>query len=346
MTETDTTKRLLTWRLLIGVLSSGALVWSASMLVAGLAASGQLDSPDNPLGEWVKWAAALCICGASALYLFVMGTGRNRSVGLMVGTSLIALALTVFASLTQTFAVVDAALGENVFRGAQTQIAAAWDQAERADQAMSAAYLAQLDYLAQRRAEEAETGKGPRFRAVDQAFNDLRETYGAGLSVPAGRAPSRPEDPNTARQLHGYLDRLEAKAALFVRFAQEVGVAVVDPRASLTAIRAELGGVTSERYVDRRSLVYGQVIQKMGEMIASGGAADIGFSLAVMLAFMPDAIQLLCTLLLILLRPRPVPEPRPAAAPGGQAPPTVDLSTLREVWRTEQTGSAASAAVH
>lgn len=275
-----------------------ATVWAASMLIGGFVTSGQLDSPSNPLGPYIAYVAAAAMIGATATFYFALGFRERNTKWLLIASGAIVLFLTLFSGLTQTFMVVDAALGPSFVRVADAKLAGAMERAARIDQAMTDLYQGQIAFQAARLNEENTSGRGPRYRAAEAALQTMRATYGSALGRPALPA-------GTKIDLAGFasaLDALSGKAAVLNRFAAETGIAAPDFAEQIKKLAGAVEGLSEATQTDRRTLVYQQVIVKLGDMLASYGMADLGFSLSVLLALCPDLIQILCTILLLLIR--------------------------------------------
>lgn len=273
------------------------------MLVGGIRAAGQLESQWNPLGDHIALVAAGAIISATAIFYYVLTSRVRQSVLLLVICGGLVTAMTVFASATQLVMVVDASMGESLRKGSQVRVDQAWAQARRIDTAMVEAYRAQLDHYAARMDEEAATGRGPRYRAAARTRNRLRAEYGAALGAVetiAQQGRSMSADIAAAR---GYLDRLRAKARVFDRFAEAEGIRAPAYGPRIAAVEAGLPVTGADGWIDRQALVYGAVMTKLAEMVASSGMADLGFTLNALLSITPDLIQVLCACLLLMLRP-------------------------------------------
>lgn len=286
---------------LIVVVAGCAALWNSSMLVGGIRASGQLDSEWNPLGSGVAFVAAFAINVGTALFFYVLSNRRQTPRRLLVLASVIVGLLMGLSTLTQTFMVVDGASGENFEKGTEAKVSTAWRQAEGIDRAMVDTYKAQLGHYAARMEEERPSGEGPRFWAAEQAYNRLREEYGSALARTENFAQGKRSITDDVGGVQGYVDALHSKAAVFDRFAGDVGITAPDFATRLDGVEGSLDGLSAGEWIDRRGLVYDKVIDKLGEMLGSGGTADLGFTLSVLMAFTPDLIQILCTCLLIFL---------------------------------------------
>ncbi|WP_430436057.1 hypothetical protein [Oceanibaculum nanhaiense] len=316
-------------------LAVAAMLWSCSMLVAGFTVSGQLDSAANPLGRAAAYLAALAVTGATAVFYYVLGHAlRVRRWMLQLCFSIVLL-LTLFASLTQGFMVVDAALGESFVKETEAKIAATWRQAVRIDTELTGFYGSQIEHYRVRMREENPTGQGPRYRAAEDAFNSLRATYGSTL----GRALPPPERGVSLTvdlaAVGDAVPALRAKAEVMSRFTAQLGVQAPNVERLIQALDASLAEISASGWLDRRTLVYRQVVAKTSEMIASVGLADLGFTLNMLLAFIPDLIQVLCTCLLVFLGRRPA-ESLPSPSPTPEA----DWTPADTAWG-EQVGSTA-----
>lgn len=289
--------------LLIAAVAGAAAVWSAAMLVGGIRAAGQLESEWNPLGDHIALVAAGAIISATAIFYYVLTSRARRSALLLVICGALVAAMTVFASATQLVMVVDASMGESLRKGSQVRVDQAWAQARRIDAAMVEAYRAQLDHYAARMAEEAVTGRGPRYRAAARTHNRLRAEYAGalgGVEKIAQQGRSMSADIAAAR---GYLDRLRAKARVFARFAEAEGIRAPAFAPRIAAVASGLPVTGEDGWLDRQALVYAAVMTKLVEMVASFGLADLGFTLNALLSITPDLIQVLCACLLLMLRP-------------------------------------------
>ena len=295
-------------RALVGLITLtgfASALWSASMLVGGFDVSGQLSSDFNPMGKVVLYVAAISIVASTGLWYYCLTNAERNNVGAAVATGTLVLMLTAFASITQLFSVVDASSGSSFEKGAEASVTSVWSATRNIDQNIAEVYNNRVAFSNDRMAEEAETGRGPRFREAAANFNRLRQTYGSVLETPLSRVPqgrSLSDDISGARD---YITALRAKVQVFENFGREVQIVTPDYAAQLDGLEARLNrlnGGDEGSWVDRRSLVYSEVVRKLGEMLASGGSADLGFSLSALLAVMPDIIQLLCALLLVMLR--------------------------------------------
>ena len=289
---------------LIAVVGLLTAVWSAAMLAGGILAAGQLESEHNPLGESIVYVASFAIVSATALFYYcLVNRGRSPRVPLLLAGTLVA-GLTIFVTMTQLVLVVDGSDGTGQMSNAETRIEQAWEEARASDRAMTDAYEAQLDYYGARMEEEARTGIGPRYREAERAHQELRAQFGASLG--RGLNARRPGNSLSAdaEAARGYLDRLQAKAETFARFAAREEIAVPDYGVRAGDIRARLDASVGEGWLDRRSVVLREVTKKLREMAESLGAADIGFTLSFLLAVAPDVLQLLCAILILILRPR------------------------------------------
>lgn len=287
-----------------------ALGWNAAMLIGGLRAAGQLESQWNPLGAAVIVIAALAIVSATGVFYYVLACRARAARGLLIISALIIAGLTLFASATQLVMVVDGASGDGVVKAADLRIRQARTDVARIDAEMTASYRRQLTYFSRRMEEEARTGKGPRYRAAVRAHNRLRAEYGGTLGQ-AFRSANPSAAPTgslnaAAGAARSDIASLRGKAAVFARFAETEDVKAQDYTRRLDEVAARLTTNMDSGWIDRKALVYSQVATKLGELIASQGRADIGFSLSAFLSLTPDVIQILCASLLALLRPAPV----------------------------------------
>jgi hypothetical protein len=288
---------------LVALVALFAGVWSAAMLVGGIRAAGQLDSVWNPLGEHIALVAAGAIISATAVFYYVLTSRARRSALLLVISGGLVAVMTVFASATQLVMVVDASMGAALRDGAQVRVDQAWAQAKRIDAVMVEGYRAQLDHYAELMAEEAVTGRGPRYRAAARIRNRLRAEYAGALGAVeriAQQGRSLSEDIAAVR---GYLDRLRAKTQIFARFAEAEGIRAPAYAPRIAAVEARLPVTGADGWLDRQAIVYAAVMAKLVEMIASFGMADLGFTLNALLSITPDLIHILCACLLLMLRP-------------------------------------------
>lgn len=296
-------------RCLLGV-ALLALAWNAAMLIGGLRAAGQLESQWNPLGAAIIVIAALAIVSATGVFYYVLACRARVARGLLILSVLIVAGLTLFASATQLVMVVDAASGEDVVKAAELRVRQARADAARIDAEMTATYRRQLTYFTRRMEEEARTGRGPRYRAAARVRNRLRAEYGGtlGQAFLSATPPTAATGSLNAAAENARADiaSLRGKAVVFARFADSEDVTAQDYTSRLDELTARLAINTGGGWIDRKTLVYRQVTTKLGEMIASQGRADIGFSLSAFLSLTPDLIQILCASLLALLRPVPV----------------------------------------
>ena len=280
-------------------------LWSASMLVGGFDVSGQLSSDFNPLGEVVLYAAALSIVASTALWYYCLTNAERNNVKAAIATGALVLMLTAFASITQLFSVVDASSGSAFEKGAEASVTSVWSATRNIDQNIAEVYRSRIAFSNDRMVEEAATGRGPRFRAAEANYNRLRQVYGSVLATPLARVPqgrSLSDDISGARD---YITALRGKVQVFEEFGRDVQVVTPNYASQLDELNARLdrlSGSDDGAWVDRRSLVYSEVVRKLGDMLRSFGRADLGFSLSFLLAVMPDIIQLLCALLLVMLR--------------------------------------------
>ncbi|MEM6495013.1 MAG: hypothetical protein AAF650_11605, partial [Pseudomonadota bacterium] len=185
-----------------------------------------------------------------------------------------------------------------------TEVANTWAEIDNTDREITNAYTAKVDFFEALMREEQATGRGERFRQSREEFNRLRETYSPSLGVPLGRAPSGQSLTDNIMSARAAISALRAKVVTFERFAREEGVGLPDYTARLDALVARLDSVGGESggWVDQRTLVYKELIRKLGEMIESGGTADPAFTLSVTIALIPELIQLICALMLYILR--------------------------------------------
>lgn len=307
---------------LVGIL---AATWSAAMLVGGFRAAGQLDSVYNPLGEGVLFIAAAAIIGGTAIFYYCLGSRRRTSRFLLVVSGTIVAALTLFASATQLTMVEDAAMGDQYVKGTAVKIRQAWQQAGRIDHAITDRYVGQVDHFKQRMAEEAKTGIGPKYRAAERAHNRLRAEYGSVLGRTAKAAAQGKSLSDDAEGVRGYVTALRGKVRVYERFTANEGLAGEDFGSRLDRIEASLDTLGGGGWIDRRSLVYERVMEKIWAMVASFGLADLGFTLNALLSITPDLIQILCTCLIGFLRP-------PEDHDGGLGTEAEGWSPFDKVW--------------
>lgn len=298
-------------RYLIAAVGGLAAIWSASMLVGGFEAAGQLDSEFNPLGKFVRYVAAGAIVGAGALFFYVLARKKRTSLRMLVGSGAIVFVLTVFASVTQLVMVEDGSKGTQFVKGAEVRVSQGWSHARRIDQSIVDRFQAQVDFHEQRIGEEASTGKGPRYRASMRRFNQLRAEFGSALGrttkiVQQGRSMSEDRE-----ALRSYLTQLRSKAKVFDRFAEREGLVAENFAVQLGSIDASLATLGQETYIDRKAIVYAKVMKKLSNMFATRGMADLSFTQNFLLSIVPDLIQILCAILLAFLRPREEPFENP-----------------------------------
>ncbi|MEM6494350.1 MAG: hypothetical protein AAF650_08215, partial [Pseudomonadota bacterium] len=183
-------------------------------------------------------------------------------------------------------------------------VANTWAEIDNTDREITNAYTAKVDFFEALMREEQATGRGERFRQSREEFNRLRETYGPSLGVPLGRAPGGQSLTDNIISARAAISALRAKVVTFERFAREEGVGLPDYTGRLDALVARLDSVGGERagWVDQRTLVYKELIRKLGEMVESRGTADPAFTLSVTIALIPELIQIICALMLYILR--------------------------------------------
>ena len=223
--------------------------------------------------------------------------------------------------------VVDASLGSAFEKSVQARISTAWAQAQQIDRSMVNAYQSQIAHFEQRMAEEAETGRGPKFRAAEREFIRLREDYVGALGQVEKAAPQGRSIQADVGGLQGYIDTLRSKDNVFGQFAQSAGVTSDDFAARLDKVEARIADLSAGEWTDRKTLVYERVLEKLWDMILSLGTADLGFTLSLLLAFMPDLIQVLCACLVRFLHPGHEPQ---ESLDGGLA--DDDWSPFENVW--------------
>lgn len=290
---------------LITLTGLASAIWSASMLVGGFDVTGQLSSESNPLGTVVLYVAALSIVTATALWYYCLSHAERRNLMLAVATGGIVLSLTAFASITQLFSVVDAANGEAYENSAQATTDVVWESLKQVDQSITQDFVGYESISESGLSTEAETGRGPLYRAAQAEWQRVRRTYGA-LRQTLDRVSQGSSISDSLNGARDYLAALRGKVRVFEQFARDIQLSSPDYMAQLDAIEARLNSVSGGQegeWVDRRSLVYKEVASKLKEMVLSWGQADLAFSLSFLLAVMPDIIQLLCALLLVMLRP-------------------------------------------
>lgn len=318
-------------RRLIVLVGVKAVLWAAAMLVGGFRAAGQLDSPYNPLGEYVIFLAAASMVAASALFFYALGSRQRAPLPLLLAAGLITLKLTLFASVTQLVMVVDSSTGEQFLKGLEVQVNQGWNRAAQTDRRITAAYERQVDYQKQRMEEERETGKGPRYRQAERRYNELRGAFGGVLGRTAKMTRQGHSLSGDAAGLQAYAGYLRSKVDAYQRFAEAEGLVPENFAAQLVEIEKAAASVGPDGWIDRKSVVYAKVMEKLGTMIESRGRADLGFTMQAMLAVTPDLIQVLCAILLIFLRPR-----EQAGSYRGEAS---DWSPEDQVWGENVSGS-------
>lgn len=295
-------KTILAWA--VSCLGVGAAIWSFTMLAGGFDQTEQLATDANPIGEAVLYVASFVVIGVVAVWFYCLSYADRIPLRATILSGAIVVVLTLFSSFLQLYLAVDGSQGESIERSAQTEVAAVWAEIDSTDHEIINAYTAKIDFYEARMREEQATERGERFRRSREEFNRLRETYGASLGVPLGRAPSRQSLTDDITSARAAISALRAKVETFERFAAQEGLGSPDYTGRLDALVARLDSVggASGGWVDQRTLVYKEVLRKLGEMIDSGGAADPAFTLSVMIAFLPDMIQFLCALMLYILR--------------------------------------------
>jgi len=301
MTDLDP-KTILTW--VVSCLGVGAAIWSFTMLAGGFDQTEQLATNANPIGEAVLYVASLVIIGAVATWFYCLSYAERIPLRVTIVSGTIVVILTLFSSFLQLYLAVDGSQGASIERSAKTEIAAVWAEIDSTEREIINAYTAKVDFQEARMREEQATGRGERFRRSRDKYNRLRELYGASLGVPLGRAANGQSLTDDITSARAAISALRAKVETFERFAAQEGLGAPNFAARLDALVGRLDSVGGESggWVDQRTLVYKQVLRKLGEMVESRGAADPAFTLSVTIALIPDMIQFLCALMLYILR--------------------------------------------
>lgn len=295
-------KTILTW--VVSCLGVGAAIWSFTMLAGGFDQTEQLATDANPIGEAVLYVASLVIIGVVAAWFYCLSYADRIPMRVTIVSGTIVVILTLFSSFLQLYLAVDGSQGKSIERSAKTEVAAVWAEINSTDREIINAYTAKIDFYEARMREEQATGRGERFRRSRDEYNRLRELYGASLGVPLGRAPNGQSLTDDITSARAAISALRAKIETFGRFAVQEGLGAPNFVARLDALVGRLNSVGGESggWVDQRTLVYKEVLRKLGEMVESRGAADPAFTLSVTIALIPDMIQFLCALMLYILR--------------------------------------------
>ena len=295
-------KTLLTW--VVSCLGVGAAVWSTTMLIGGFEQTGQLATYANPIKEGVLYLASLVIISAVGVWFYCLSYAERIPLRVTIVSGVIVVILTLFSSFIQLYLAVDGSQGESIERYATTEVEAVWAEIDNTDREIINAYTAKIDFYEARMREEQATGRGERFRQSREEFNRLRETYGPILGVPLGRIPNEQSLTDNIASARAAISALRAKVETFERFAAQEGLGSPRLIARLDALveRLDSAGGESGGWIDQRTLVYREVLRKLGEMIESRGTADPAFTLSVTIALIPDMIQFLCALMLYILR--------------------------------------------
>jgi len=283
----------------IGVL---AAIWSASLLVGGFIASGQLNSPHNPIGGLVTYIAASALIGATSIFYYVVGFRRSSSLVLMLASGGIVIAITILVSLTQLFVVVDAAHGDRLVAQAKAQLNGTAQSAVRLDSRLTEFYVAQIEHYRLRIEEERVTGEGPRFRRNETAYRTMRRRYGSALRARAIDPQIGKTAQATILDVADAVALLKPKVALAHKFADEAFIALPDYSEQLATLERQVAWLRENVDTDRRTAVYRHVIEMLDRAFDKDKPTDLGFLISALLSILPDCIQLLCTLLLLMLR--------------------------------------------
>lgn len=291
---------------LIAAAGFAALLWGAAMLVGGFLAADLLDNPWNPMGQALVWTAAFAIMGANALFYHVLVARKRKSQAALVGQVLCVLLLTAISTMLQTYVTQRGANGQNILKAKEVAVHTQGAEASRIDRDITGEFDARIGVIESRMHYEAEEngGKGPKYRAARAEFDRLSERYVGtlGLSRPLGL--QRQNVSEDAAAVRAYLNYLREKVQVYRQFAQEVGIMATDYEARLAKIEPSLSGVKEGVYIDEKSVIYIDALNKIQEMFASGGTADLAFTIAFLVSIGPDIVQLLCALLLFSLRPK------------------------------------------
>ena len=282
----------------------GGAVWSFTMLAGGLSLTGQLATDANPMGEGVLYLASFVMTGVVSIWFYCLSFAERIPIRAGISSLNGVLTLIVESFFLQLYQAVDGSQGEEITLSAQTEATNVWAEIDTTDREIVNAYAAKIDFYEARMGEEQATGRGERFRRSRNEYNRLRELYGASLGVPLGRAPSGQSLTDDITSARAAISALRAKVETFERFAAQERLGASNFAARLDALVGRLDSVGGESggWVDQRTLVYKQIIRKLGEMVESRGAADPAFTLSVIIALVPELIQIICALLLYILR--------------------------------------------
>lgn len=282
----------------------GAAFWSFTMLAGGFELTGQLATDANPIGEVVLYLASFVITGVVSIWFYCLSFAERIPFRATISSLFGVLTLIAVSFFLQLYQAVDGSQGREIALSAQTEVANTWAEIDNTDREITNAYTAKVDFFEALMREEQATGRGERFRQSREEFNRLRETYGPSLGVPLGRAPGGQSLTDNIISARAAISALRAKVVTFERFAREEGVGLLDYTGRLDALVARLDSVGGERggWVDQRTLVYKELIRKLGEMVESRGTADPAFTLSVTIALIPELIQIICALMLYILR--------------------------------------------
>lgn len=282
----------------------GGAVWSFTMLAGGFSLTGQLATDANPMGEGVLYLASFVMTGVVSIWFYCLSFAERIPIRAGIASLIGVLTLIAVSFILQLYQAVDGSQGEEIALSAQTEATNVWVEIDNTDREIVNAYKAKVDFYEALKSEEEATGRGERFRQSREEFNRLRETYGPSLGVPLGRAPSGQSLTDNMTSARAAISALRAKVVTYERFAREEGAALADYTARLDALVVRLDRVGGESggWVDQRALVYKEIFRKLGEMVDGGGASDPAFTLSVIIALVPELIQVICALLLYVLR--------------------------------------------
>jgi hypothetical protein len=249
--------------------------------------------------------------GILAFYLAVPYFQRRYLVLNLLGSAL-AVVLILLSALFALFSITHNAQSETIVRqyaGSLTGMNKTIGELDGVIVSTFAGQLQELDLLSQRACRgQDKTGIaacGPIAAGYADQVNVLRERYSAQLGQPA--AYSEPANPQnilaSLTTVQANYVRLSQKVEAFRAFAGELGLSINALTSNFDALGQQMtafGDSLGQRDPDEKLLVLTRVFDELGRAVALNAEPLTYFAISI--AFLPDALAVMFTLLLVLVR--------------------------------------------